>query len=88
MVCNSGCRSRAEYLTGNIKEADPEACYLLPRIHEELIVLLPEQTQKVYNSFINVDGLNPKYTKRDLIKFLKAKGYRDGQVFNRLQNKI
>ena len=75
LVCNSGCRSRAKFLTGDIKDADPGACYLLPRIHKELIVLLPEQTQKVYNSFINVDGLNPKYTKKDLIKFLKSKGY-------------
>lgn len=75
LVCNSGCRSRAQFLTGNIKDADPGACYLLPRIHQELIVLLPKQTQKVYNSFINLDGLNPKYTREDLIGFLKAKGY-------------
>lgn len=75
LVCNSGCRSRAKFLTGYIDAADPGACYLAPRIHQEIITLLPEQTQKVYNSFINYDGLNPKYTKNDLINFLKSKGY-------------
>ena len=75
LVCNSGCRSRAEFLTGNITEPDPGACYLLPRIHKEVIILLPEQTQKVYNSFINHDGKEPKYIKMDLISFLKSKGY-------------
>lgn len=75
LVCNSGCRARAEFLTGDIKEADPGACYLLPRIHEQLIVLLPEETQKIYNSFVNKDGLNPKYKREDLIRFLRSKGY-------------
>lgn len=75
LVCNSGCRSRAKFLTGDIRAADPGACYLLPRIHKELIALLPEQTQKVYNSFINPDGLDPKYTQEDLINFLKLRGY-------------
>lgn len=75
LVCNSGCRARAEFLTGDIKEPDPGACYLLPRIHEQLIVLLPEETQKIYNSFVNKDGLNPKYKREDLIRFLRSKGY-------------
>ena len=75
LVCNSGCRSRAKFLTGNIKDADPSSCYLFPRIHKEIIPLLPEQTQKVYNSFININGLDPKYTKNDLINFLNLRGY-------------
>lgn len=75
LVCNSGCRSRAKFLTGDIRAADPGACYLLPRIHKELIALLPEQTQNVYNSFINPDGLDPKYTQEDLMNFLKLRGY-------------
>lgn len=75
LVCNSGCRSRAIFLTGNIKDADPGACYLLPRIHKEIIPLLPEETQKVYNSFINLNALEPKYKRIDLIRALKEKGY-------------
>ncbi len=75
LVCNSGCRARAEFLTGDIREADPGACYLLPKIHKELIALLPEQTQRIYNSFINAEGMNPKYTKKDLLKILSDKGY-------------
>ncbi len=75
LVCNSGCRSRAKFLTGNIKSADPGACYLIPRIHNEIITLLPEETQKVYNSFINFEGLEPQFTKSNLIDFLKLRGY-------------
>lgn len=75
LVCNSGCRSRAKFFTEDITDADPGACYLLPRIHKEIISLLPEQTQKAYNSFINPNGQNPKYSKKELIQFLESKGY-------------
>lgn len=75
MVCNSGCRSRAIFLTGDIMDADPCACYLFPRIHKEIISMLPEETQKVYNSFLNPVGLEPKYSKNELINFLQEKGY-------------
>lgn len=75
LVCNSGCRSRAQFLTGDITDADPGACYLLPRIHKEIIPLLPEETQKVYNSFINPNGLKPKYNVADLKEFLQKNGY-------------
>ena len=75
LVCNSGCRARAQFLTGDIKDADPGACYLFPRIQKEIIPLLPEETQKVYNSFINWDGLEPKYTAEELKEFLKLQGY-------------
>ena len=75
LVCNSGCRSRAIFLTDDITDADPGACYLFPRIHKEIIPLLPEETQKVFNSFINTRGLEPKYTKPELIDFLQKKGF-------------
>ena len=75
LVCNSGCRARADFLTGDIKDSDPGACYLLPRIHKEIIPLLPHETQKVYNSFINPNGIEPKYNREDLIRFLQRKGY-------------
>ena len=75
LVCNSGCRARAQFLTGDITDADPGACYLLPRIHNEIILLLPKETQKVYNSFINSNGLMPKYTDLELKKFLQESGY-------------
>ncbi|MBQ2937812.1 MAG: radical SAM protein [Clostridia bacterium] len=75
LVCNSGCRSRVEFLTGNIKDADPVACYLYPMIQKKLIPLLPEEVQKAYNSFINPYGKQPKYTEKDLEKFLEGKGY-------------
>lgn len=75
LFCNSGCRSRAQFLTGDITDADPGACYLLPRVHKEIIPLLPEETQKVYESFINNNGIDPKYTEVELKKFLQEKGY-------------
>ena len=75
IVCNSGCRSRAKFLTGDVKDADPSSCYIVQRVHKEIMPLLPEDTQKVYNSFINPNGLLPKYSKKDLLYFLKERGY-------------
>lgn len=75
LVCNSGCRSRAQFLTGDITDADPGACYLLPRVHKEIVPLLPDEPKKVYNSFINNGGLKPKYSATELKKFLQDKGY-------------
>ena len=75
LVCNSGCRSRVEFLTGNIKDADPVACYLYPMIQKDLIPLLPSEVQKAYNSCINPNGSEPKYSEEDLERFLESKGY-------------
>lgn len=75
LVCNSGCRSRVQFLTGDIKDADPVSCYLMPKVVKTLIPLLPEETQKVYKCFINENGNEPKYSKEDLREFLKKKGY-------------
>lgn len=73
LICNSGCRSRVQYLTGNIKDSDPVACYLYPMIQTELIPLLPLEVQKAYTSFINPNGLEPKYSEEKLKKFLEGK---------------
>ena len=75
LVCNGGCRSRAQFMTGDVTDADPGACYLLPRVHKEIIPLLPKKIQTVYNSFINDNGLIPKYEVAELKKFLQEKGY-------------
>lgn len=74
LVCNSGCRARAKFLTGNIRDADPGACYLTKMVHKEIIPLLPSNTQKAYDICVNKKGLSPKYTITDFEKFLKAKG--------------
>ena len=75
LVCNSGCRSRVQFLTSDIKDADPVACYLMPMIVETLVPLLPMDVQKVYKQFINSNGMEPKYSQRDLQRFLETKGY-------------
>jgi len=75
LVCNSGCRSRVQFLTGDIKDADPVACYLYPKMQEDIIPLLPVEVQKAYNSFINPNGEEPKYSAKDLEKILESKGY-------------
>lgn len=74
-ICNSGCRSRVQFLTGDIKDADPATCYLYPMIEKELIPLLPDEVQKAYMSFINPNGKPPKYSEKDLGRFLESKGY-------------
>lgn len=75
MVCNSGCRARTEFLTGDIKEADPVACFMHPLVHHKVMSMLPDHVQEIYNGFILPDGLEPKYSLEDLKGFLRKKGY-------------
>ena len=75
LVCNSGCRSRAKFMTGDIRDADPCACYIATRLHKEIINLLPEETRKAYNELVDALGKEPKYNVHDLMSFLKKRGY-------------
>ncbi|MCI8485793.1 MAG: hypothetical protein HFJ20_01525 [Clostridia bacterium] len=75
MVCNSGCRSRALFLTGDIHDADPGACYLHQLVHREIMSMLPNYVQSIYEGYINPNGLEPKYNTEDFKRFLKEKGY-------------
>ncbi len=75
LVCNSGCRSRAKFLTGDICDADPGACYLHPMVHHEIMSMLPNKVQRIYESLLLPNGLEPKYCFEDLKDFLKEKGY-------------
>ena len=75
MVCNSGCRARALFLTGDIKDADPGACYLHPMVHKEVMTMLPKYVLDIYEGYILEDGLEPKYSLADLKDFLRKKGY-------------
>ena len=75
MVCNSGCRARAEFLTGNIRDADPVACYVHPMVHHKIMAMLPSEIFDIYKGFILNDGLEPKYSFENLEEFLREKGY-------------
>ena len=74
-VCNSGCRSRALFLTGDIYDADPGACYLHQLVHKEIMSMLPNYVQSIYEGYINANGLEPKYNTENFKRFLKEKGY-------------
>lgn len=73
--CNSGCRSRAKFLTNDILDADPVACYLFPLIRKEIMTLLPSDIQKAYEMTIRTEFLEPKYSQKDLERFLEERGY-------------
>lgn len=75
MLCNSGCRARAHFLTGDIKEADPVACFLHPLVHHKVMSMLPDHVQEIYNGFVLTAGHEPKYSFDDLKGFLRKKGY-------------
>ena len=75
MVCNSGCRARAEFLTENIRDADPVACYVHPMVHHKIMAMLPSEIFDIYKGFILNDGLEPKYSFENLEEFLREKGY-------------
>ena len=74
LVCNSGCRARAKFLTDDVKDADAGACYICEKVYKEIVPLLPENTQKAYNACIVECGLEPKYSLQDLLEQLKKKG--------------
>lgn len=75
LLCSSGCRSRAKFFTGDIKDADPVACFLHPMVYEEIIKMLPKHVVDCYESNVNKDGWLPKYKEGDLSKFLQKRGY-------------
>lgn len=76
MVCNSGCRSRALFLTGDIHDADPGAWLSWHQlVHKEIMSMLPDYVQSIYEGYINPNGLMPKYNTEDFRRILKEKGY-------------
>ncbi|WP_438431432.1 radical SAM/SPASM domain-containing protein [Gorillibacterium sp. sgz500922] len=75
LLCNSGCRARAEYLTGNALGADPVGCFMIPRMIREIAPVLPGETQRILTNLIVDKGKEPIYTQRDLEVFLKDGGF-------------
>lgn len=61
-------------MTGDITEADPGACYICKKVVEEIIPILPKNTQESYIECVNQKGLEPKYNIDDLKKMLTNKG--------------
>ena len=80
LVCNSGCRSRAKFLTGNIKDADPGACYICKKVVEDILPILPNKTQEAYMECVNSGGLDPKYGINDLRRIMKDKGLENDRI--------
>lgn len=77
MNCSSGCRASAKYLTNDVLDADPKACYLHPLVYQYVIKALPKNVVKTYEQYLLDDGLEPKYSKDDLERFLKEKGFKN-----------
>lgn len=77
LVCNGGCRSKALYLTNDIKEPDPTSCCLHKLIDEELMPTLPDNVQKWYRKFILNDKNEPKYNMVLLNETLNNKGFKN-----------
>lgn len=77
LVCNGGCRSKALYLTNDIKEPDPTSCCLHKLIDEELMPILPKNVQKWYRKFILSEKQEPKYSTKSLNNILNRKGFKN-----------
>ena len=75
--CSSGCRASASYLTDDLLDADPKACYLHPLVYKYVIRRLPDNVAKTYEQYLNKNGLDPKYTKKDLDDILVKKGFKN-----------
>lgn len=61
LLCGSGCRADALRWTGNIKNADPISCLMMPLVEEIIIPILSENLREVYKNLIKKDGKPPKY---------------------------
>lgn len=70
LVCNSGCRSKAQFLTGNIKAPDPVACVVMPLVYSKIVPLLDEKTRMGFNKLI-INGEEPLYSADDLYGFIE-----------------
>lgn len=66
IVCNSGCRAKANYLTGNVTNPDPVFCVLLPLLYKKIVPVLPIEAQNSFYSYLNRKGKDPLYTSDDL----------------------
>jgi len=77
--CSGGCRATAKYLTGNIFDADPSACYLHPLVYKEIIKSLPQNVIDTYEQYLYVNGTEPKYNKDDYEQLIMEKGYNGKQ---------
>lgn len=72
LVCNSGCRSKAQFLTGQINSPDPVACVMMPLIYSKIVPILDEKTKMTFQKLINGD-VPPMYTAADLHAFIQRK---------------
>lgn len=75
LVCNGGCRARAQYLTEDITDADPVGCYMYQLIFDKIVPILPENVQRAYKFLINKNGSEAKYSEKNLERFFREKGY-------------
>ena len=77
-ICGGGCRADAYRWLGDFRTLDPNACCIMRRVEEQILPLLNEAEQKVYNQLINsagdwppVDGEN---IEKAVAKFLEKGG--------------
>lgn len=75
LICNSGCRARAKYLTENIYNADPAACYMYMLIYERLVPILPDNLKEAYLYIVNRNGKSPKYSEKQLCDLFRKRGF-------------
>lgn len=73
IICNSGCRSKAKYLTNDINNPDPVFCVLLPLLYEKIVPIFPEDSRKNFISFLNEGGKDPLFNAKDLSLMIENK---------------
>lgn len=72
LICNSGCRAKAEFLTGNIKNPDPVACVIMPLFFDKIIPVLDAKTRLGFEKLLIGDKA-AFYSMNDLHNFICAK---------------
>ncbi len=72
LVCNSGCRAKAEFLTGNMLNPDPTYCVIMPLLYDKIIPLYNKGANKAFNKLLIGDN-EPYYTANDLKNMMQKR---------------
>jgi radical SAM protein with 4Fe4S-binding SPASM domain len=61
LLCGGGCRADALRWTGDLLEADPISCIMMPLVEEKVIPILSSNLATVYKNLIENNGKPPKF---------------------------
>ncbi len=72
LVCNTGCRAKAEFLTGSMLNPDPTYCVIMPLLYEKIIPLYNKGANKAFEKLL-IGNVEPYYDYNDLKEMMSLR---------------